>query len=324
MNGSGFRQLMSIMINKLITIVCPFYNEEESVDSFFIKLIKTLGSFDDINFEIICIDDGSKDKTLSKLLSWVDSSSNVRVIELSRNFGKEAALSAGIDAAIGEALIPIDADLQDPPELILQMLNLWRDGAEIVLARRVDRSSESFFKRVSAMAFYKLINRLSDASIPENVGDFRLIDRVAIDAIKTLPENQRFMKGLFAWIGFKIAYVDYVRPKRAYGSTKFSPWKLWNFALDGITSFSTFPLRLWSYIGFFISLISIIYGLYIVYLKLFSGINVPGYASILVAILFLGGVQLIGMGVLGEYIGRSYFEAKRRPVYIVRKRYGDL
>lgn len=307
----------------LISIVVPFYNEDEGVDCFYRSVSPVIDGLSEFDFEVVCVDDGSCDETLSKLLDLVEQDARIRVIELSRNFGKEAALTAGIDSARGDAVIPIDADLQDPPELISTLIGEWRKGAEVVLARRTDRRSDSFAKRKSAEIFYRLHNRLSSVKIPENVGDFRLLDRMAVDTLKALPERQRFMKGLFAWGGFKTAVIEYTRNPRAAGSSKFSGWKLWNFALEGITSFSTVPLRIWTYIGGIGAITTFVYALYIVVRTLVHGIEVPGYASILVAILFFGSLQLISVGLLGEYIGRIYLETKQRPVYVVRRQYGE-
>lgn len=306
---------------KTISIVVPFYNEGEGVNSFYRALSEVLESIPGYEMEVVCVDDGSQDDTLEKLVSIVRKDPRFRVIELSRNFGKEAALTAGIDAAKGDAVIPIDADLQDPPELISALVEKWEEGAEVVLARRVDRSSDPFLKRKTAELFYRFHNRLSTVQIPENVGDFRLMDRVAVDALKQLPEQQRFMKGLFAWIGFKTTSVDYARSRRTSGNSKFSGWKLWNFALEGLTSFSTAPLKLWSYIGGLGAIATFSYALFIITRTLLHGVDIPGYASLLVAVLFFGSLQLIGVGVLGEYIGRIYMESKKRPMYLVRKQY---
>lgn len=311
-----------MIIRKKISIIVPFYNEENTVDCFCEAIRSTFISVSEIEFEVICIDDGSRDNTLKKLISISELDSHFKIIELSRNFGKEAALTAGMDAAAGDAVIPIDADLQDPPALIPKMIDKWLEGAEVVLARRVDRSSDSFAKRKTAEIFYRFHNFLSDVQIQENVGDFRLMDRVVVDAIKQLPENNRFMKGIFAWVGFKTVVIDYVRNPRALGVSKFSGWKLWNFALEGITSFSAVPLKFWLYVGIFGAFSTFIYGVFIVSKTLIYGIELPGYASILVAILFFGSIQLISLGVLGEYIGRIYMESKKRPIYLIRKRYG--
>ncbi len=312
---------MDMNDRRKISIVVPFYNEGEGVDHFYDALSPSLDKLARFDFEVVCVDDGSTDNTLQKLTAIVEKDSRYQVIELSRNFGKEAALTAGLDIATGDAVIPIDADLQDPPELIPKMIEAWSNGADVVLARRVDRSSDSFLKRKTAELFYCFHNRLSSIQIPENVGDFRLLDRIAVDALKQLPEQNRFMKGLFAWIGFKTAVVDYVRNPRAAGATKFSGWKLWNFALEGVTSFSSTPLKFWTYIGGLGALTSLLYASFIIMKVLVYGVDVPGYASTFVAVLFFGSVQLISIGMLGEYIGRIYIEAKNRPVYLVRKHY---
>jgi glycosyltransferase involved in cell wall biosynthesis len=308
---------------KLVSVVVPFYNEAGGVEPFFAELGAALGQLPAYRFEIVCVDDGSSDATLAELVAIAGRDARVRVLELSRNFGKEAALTAGIDAARGDAVIAIDADLQDPPELIARLIEPWSAGADVVLARRTDRSSDSFLKRTSAGMFYRIHNRLSSVQIPDNVGDFRLLDRRVVDALKTLPERQRFMKGLFAWIGFKTVAVDYARRSRSSGASKFSGWRLWNFALEGITSFSTVPLRVWTYVGALGALATFLYALFIIARVLLLGIDVPGYASLLVAILFLGSLQLLSVGVLGEYIGRVYLETKQRPVYLVRREFGS-
>ena len=307
---------------KKLSIITPFYNENEAVERFYESLIKIIDQIVDIDFEIVCIDDGSRDGTLKKLIVMSELDVRFKIIELSRNFGKEAALTAGIDAAVGDAIIPIDADLQDPPSLIPKMIEKWLEGAEVVLARRADRTSDSFVKRKTAEIFYRVHNSLSNVQIQENVGDFRLMDRVVVDAIKQLPENNRFMKGIFAWVGFKTVVIDYVRNPRILGESKFSGWRLWNFALEGITSFSAVPLKFWLYVGIFGAFSTFIYGIFIVSKTLIYGIELPGYASILVAILFFGSIQLISLGVLGEYIGRIYMETKKRPIYLIRKRHG--
>lgn len=224
-----------------------------------------------------------------------------------------------MDAACGDAVIPIDADLQDPPELIPVLIDKWRAGADVVLAQRVRRDTDSYAKKRSAGLFYRLHNRLSSVQIPENVGDFRLMDRAVVQALGQVRETQRFMKGLFAWLGFKTEIIEYARAPRAKGMTKFSGWKLWNLAMEGITGFSTVPLRIWTYVGGLGALLTLCYAAFIVVRTLVQGIDVPGYASLLVAVLFLGSLQLISIGLLGEYIGRMYLEAKRRPIYVVRK-----
>lgn len=307
----------------LVSIVTPFYNEGEGVKHFYQIMAQTMEKLPNFDFEIICVDDGSRDNTLEQLIAISKSDSRVTVLEFSRNFGKEPAMTAGIDATSGDCVIPIDADLQDPPALISEMLNKWQEGAEVVLAKRVDRSSDSYAKRTTALMFYRLHNALSSLKIPENVGDYRLMDRVVVDALKQLPERQRFMKGLFAWVGFKTETVEYVRDPRLVGETKFSGWKLWNFAIEGITSFSLVPLKVWTYIGGIGALFAFLYASFIVIRTLIFGIDLPGYASLLVVTLFFASLQLISLGVIGEYIGRIYFESKQRPLYLIRKKYSS-
>jgi polyisoprenyl-phosphate glycosyltransferase len=303
-----------------VSLVVPVHNETESIAPFLSKVTQVL-SRPELSVEIIFINDGSSDATLPTLLHLLEGDQRLKVIDLSRNFGKEAALTAGLHAATGEVIIPIDVDLQDPPEIILEMIEKWREGFEVVLGRRIDRQSDTWLKRSSAAMFYRLYNKIASTRLPENVGDFRLMDRCVVDALKQLPESRRFMKGLFAWVGFRSTYVDYVRPKRAAGETSFNAWRLTSFALEGITSFSTEPLRVWTYLGSIVSLVSFGFALWIVYSYFSIGIDVPGYASLIVAVTFLGGLQLIGIGILGEYLGRNYFESKRRPIFIVRKTY---
>lgn len=310
--------------DKTVSFVIPVYNEEAAIGPFFDGMAHVLGEIAARGYgvELLFIDDGSRDGTLAALTARVGRDRRVRVLEFSRNFGKEAALTAGLDAARGDALIPIDVDLQDPPQVILRLLDAWEQGHEVVLGHRTDRASDSLLKRASARWFYRVVNAVADTPVPENVGDFRLIDRCVADALRRLPERRRFMKGLFAWVGFRTAVVDYRRAPRVAGTTKFSGWKLWNLALEGITSFSTAPLRLWTYVGAAVAVLAFFYALYIVFRVLWLGIDLPGYASLLVAVLFMGGVQLIGIGVLGEYLGRVYSEVKQRPTYIVRREHG--
>ena len=304
-----------------VSVVVPCYNESEGINHLYDALCQVFQQVPHMAFEVVCVDDGSRDDTLEKLVSLVQRDDRFKVVELSRNFGKEAAMTAGIDEATGDAVIPFDADLQDPPELIPQMIDIWMQGAEVVLARRADRMADSFLKRTTANVFYQFHNQLSTIKIPKNVGDFRLMDRVVVDALKGLSEHHRFMKGLFAWVGFKTVTIDYVRQVRSAGESKFSGWKLWNFAVDGFTSFSTAPLKFWSYMGAIGALTTFLYAAIIIARTLIFGVDVPGYASLLVAILFFGSLQLISVGVLGEYIGRIYMETKNRPIYLVRKRH---
>ena len=308
------------MNNPTISIIAPCYNEEETIEPFLRRIEEILAQINE-SYEIVFINDGSKDNTLNVLLNAKQNFKNIRIINFSRNFGKEAALTAGLDKARGEAAISIDVDLQDPPELIKELVAKWREGYDVVLAKRADRTSDSFAKRVSADLFYKLNGKISNVDIPNNVGDFRLMSKRVVEALKQLPENQRFMKGLFAWVGFKTTVIEYVREKREAGQSSFNGWKLWNFALDGITSFSTLPLRIWLYIGALVSFLSFLYGSFIILKTLIFGVDLPGYASLAVIMLFLGGIQLIGIGILGEYIGRIYSESKRRPSYIIEGEY---
>lgn len=304
---------------KRISIVTPFYNEAGVVAIYFERLASVLGGLASrYEFEFVCVNDGSRDATLAELLAAQPPFGRVMVVDLSRNFGKEAALSAGLDHATGDAVIPLDADLQDPPELIPQMVERWSAGAPVVLAMREDRSSDSWLKRTSAEAFYSVHNRLAHVEMPRNVGDFRLMDRSVVDVVRALPERQRFMKGLFAWAGFPSTVVTYSRPPRAAGTTKWNYRKLLNLAVEGITSFSTAPLRAATLAGAAFASVSMAYGLYIVARTLIFGVDLPGYASLLVAVLFMGGVQLLSLGILGEYVGRIYMESKHRPVYVVR------
>ncbi|GBR30066.1 glycosyltransferase family 2 protein [Gluconobacter kondonii] len=308
------------MASKLSLIV-PFYNEEAAIGHFVKNILPVIDGIPETDWEIVCVDDGSSDGTLLELVRLAESDRRFRVFELSRNFGKEAALTAGLDAATGDAVIIIDADLQDPPEVIPQMVQAWREGAEVVLGKRIDRSSDSVLKRKTASWFYSLHNRLAHIRIPENVGDFRLMDRCVVEALGRLPERQRFMKGLFAWVGFRTVTIDYVRAPRAAGITKFSGYSLWNFALEGFTSFSSVPIRLWTYLGTIGAFLAILYAIFIVFRTLFWGNSVPGYASLFVAIIFFSSVQIISIGMLGEYIGRIYMETKQRPIYVLRRKY---
>ncbi len=304
-----------------ISLAVPFYNEEDGIDVFFERVESVMRQLPS-SYEIVCVNDGSRDGTLGLLLRHRERNPRIVVVDLSRNFGKDIALTAAIEHCRGKAVVPMDADLQDPPELLPRLIEKWREGFEMVVARRVSRQSDTAIKRVSAHWFYRLFNRMATIPIPADAGDFRLMDRCVVDALKTLPESNRFMKGLFAWVGFREATVEYVREARAKGTSKFNYWRLWNFALDGIVSFSSLPLRVWSYLGAMVSLVSLIYALWLIIRTFVFGRDVPGYPSLMVAILFMGGVQLISLGVIGEYLSRIFNESKRRPLYIVRKRHG--
>ena len=314
------------MTERVLSIIVPVMNEEEAVGPFIERVTKVLAQLQDpaaTSYEILFVDDGSHDRTLATITAANALDPRIRALSLSRNFGKEAALSAGLDHARGEAVVPLDVDLQDPPEILGSMLREWRAGNDIVYGVRDNRQTDSLPKRLTADLYYRAHNWLSQDKIPEHAGDFRLLDRKVVEVIRRLPERNRFMKGLFAWAGFKQASVRYHREPRAVGSTKFHYWKLWTLAIDGITSSSTVPLRVWSYLGGFVALGAICYSILIVVRTLLYGVEVPGYASLLVTILFLGGLQLLSLGVLGEYVGRIMIESKRRPIYVIRSIIGE-
>ncbi len=299
-----------------ISVVVPMWNESAVLDRFFVRVVPVIESVTR-DYEILCIDDGSTDDTYARLAAWRVRNPHIRLIGLSRNFGKENALSAGLDFAAGRAVIPMDADLQDPPEIVPEMVARWREGFDVVLARRATREGESWVKRATAHAFYRLIGRLSAIEIPENVGDFRLMDRRVVDALAALPERSRFMKGVFAWLGFRQVVIEYAREPRAAGTAKQNWPRLFALAIDGIVSFSAVPLKVWSYLGFAMAAFAGAYGAYIILRTLLMGADVPGYASLLVVVLFMNGLVLIGLGVLGEYMARIFVEVKRRPVYVI-------
>ncbi|MGZ0477116.1 glycosyltransferase family 2 protein [Citrobacter freundii] len=305
-----------------ISLVVPVFNEEDAIPIFY-KNVREFEELKKHDVEIVFINDGSKDATESIINALAISDKLVVPVSFTRNFGKEPAICAGLDYATGEAVIPIDVDLQDPIDVIPVMIEKWQSGADIVLAKRYDRSTDGKLKRKTAEWFYKLHNKISDPKIEENVGDFRLLSRHVVENIKLMPERNLFMKGILSWVGGRTDVVEYTRAGRIAGNSKFNGWKLWNLALEGITSFSTFPLRIWTYIGFFVAALSFLYGAWMIADKIFWGNPVAGYPSIIVSILFLGGVQLIGIGVLGEYIGRIYIESKQRPRYIVKKQDGN-
>lgn len=305
---------------KQICIIVPVYNEKLSIDTFFNEFLKFSKTLVDKGYRasVLFVDDGSKDQTPSILNRLIKEHADCKALIFSRNFGKEAALFAGLEHAEGDLMIPMDVDLQDPFELIFEMITAYEKGADVVLARRSNRGTDTVLKRFSAQWFYRLNNKMSTLKLEENVGDFRLMTRQVVNEIVCLQENQLFMKGLMSWVGFETTVISYTRPSRKEGKTKFNYIKLWNLAVQGITSFSTLPLKVWTYFGSIIALISFLYGLKIIVEKLFFGISASGYASLMVAILFFGGVQLIGIGVLGEYLGRTYLESKRRPRYIIK------
>jgi glycosyltransferase involved in cell wall biosynthesis len=309
-------------IDEMISVVAPAYNESENVELFYTTMKSVLEKVTQ-KWEIICVNDGSKDDTLDKLLEIHKRDKRVKVINLSRNFGKEVALTAGLDYAKGDAIVPIDIDLQDPPELIFDMVKLWKEGNDVVYATRIKRDGESFIKKFTASMFYRLIEKISHVEIPRDTGDYRLIDKKVLEELKQLRETHRFMKGLFSWVGYKQVSLPYNRLARHAGDTTFNYWKLWNFAIEGITSFSIAPLQIAMYLGIFASLFAFVYTIIIIAKTLIFGADVPGYPSIMVTILFFGGVQLMSIGILGEYIGRIYNEVKQRPLYIVEKFYNE-
>ena len=303
--------------NGLLSIVVPAFNEQEVLPAFHERLSKVLDSLP-IDSEILYVNDGSRDGTLEVMKILRAHDDRVAILDLSRNFGKEIAMTAGLDHARGDdAVVLIDADLQDPPELIPEMVKHWREGWDMVYAQRVERRGETLLKKLTAHWFYRLMKRVGRVRVPENVGDFRLLSRRAVDALLQLREQHRFMKGLFAWIGFPQIGVPYQRDPRFAGRSTWDYWRLWNFALDGITSFTTTPLKLATYLGLITAFASFLYGVVVILQKLLYGNPVKGYPSLMVVVLFLGGVQLVFLGIIGEYLGRMFDETKRRPLYFI-------
>jgi len=307
----------------LLSLVVPVFNEDETIDLFLATVVPLLER-DGVRFEIVFVNDGSRDNSFARLFHRSRADQRIRIVNLSRNFGKEAALTAGIDHAGGDILIPMDIDLQDPPELISAFIARWREGYDIVYGIRTARHADTTAKRISAGWFYRVFNSMSPVRIPPNVGDYRLVDRRAVDVLRQLPERNRFMKGLFAWVGFNSVGVPYERPERAAGTTKFNFWRLWNFAIDGVVSFSTAPLRAWFYVGLAIATVAVFYALFIITRVLIFGVDTPGYASLLIAVLLMGAIQLLSLGIIGEYLGRLFVEVKGRPIYVVEGVYEDV
>lgn len=301
-----------------ISVVAPAYNEQEVIEEFHRRVSAVLSSLGSAH-EIVLVNDGSRDNTLAILHALQAADPNVTVVDLSRNFGKEIALTAGLDHTSGDVVVVLDADLQDPPELIPEMLEGWYEGYDVVYGTRAQRVGETWFKKLTAKAFYHVIQKVSRVAIPRDTGDFRLMTRRAVDEMKRLREEHRFMKGLFAWIGFPSKSFVYSRDPRAAGNTKWSYWKLWNLALEGITSFTIAPLKVATYLGLAVAFLSLVFASVIVWKTLVFGDPVRGYPSLMVTVLFLGGVQLTSIGVLGEYIGRIFNEVKRRPLYLVNR-----
>jgi glycosyltransferase involved in cell wall biosynthesis len=303
-----------------LSVIIPCYNEGENVPLLFARLLPALAALG-VSFEVICVNDGSRDDTLGRLLDIQAGEGRLRVIDLSRNFGKEKALSAGLFHSRGQAVVPMDADLQHPPEAIADMLAKWREGYEVVFARRDARTGQTLSEKLFAKGFYWVFDHLSDVRLPREVGDFRLLDRKVVDTINDMPERSRFMKGIFAWVGYRHAEIVYRQGERAAGTTKFNSLKLLRFAFDGLTSFSNFPLRVWGWVGAAVSSVAFLYIVFRLVRTVIWGIDVPGYESILMSVLFLGGIQLLTLGIIGDYLGRVFDEVKGRPLFIVRQLY---
>jgi glycosyltransferase involved in cell wall biosynthesis len=315
----GYESGLNAAERPLVSIIVPVYNEQDVISQFHERLNSIVADLA-VSCEILYVNDGSTDKTLNFIMELETKAASIRILDLSRNFGKEIAMTAGFDHAEGDAVIVIDADLQDPPELIPKLVAAWREGYDVVYAKRVSREGETFLKKATAKAFYRIIRRLGDeVSIPEDTGDFRLLSRRAVDALVQLREHHRFMKGLFSWIGFPSREVPYKRDPRAAGTTNWNYWKLWNFSIEGMTSFTTVPLKISTYIGFLTAVGAFFYGGYIVIKALILGDPVPGFPSLMAIVTFLGGIQLVTIGILGEYLGRMFNEVKQRPLYFLQR-----
>lgn len=304
-----------------LSIVVPLFNEALNVAPFFERLVPVLDSLP-ATWEVVCVNDGSRDDTWERLIDQHRREPRIKLIDLSRNFGKEPALSAGLTHATGDAVIPIDADLQHPPELIPAMLAKWQEGFEVVYAIRQQRTGQSLLSRIEAKAFYWIFDKLADVRLPPEVGDFRLLDRKVVDVINAMPERTRFMKGIFAWVGFRQTGLPYEQQERQHGTSKWGMMKLISFAFDGLIAFSDYPLRIWAVVGSIVSGFAFFYIVVRLLKTLVFGIDVPGYESTIVTVLFLGGVQLITLGIMGHYLGRVFNEVKGRPLFIVRQRFG--
>ncbi len=310
-------------MKQTLAIVVPAYNEADGLAQFHARLAAVLDGLD-LDSEVIYVDDGSRDDSWSVMQALAGADPRVRALRLSRNFGKELALTAGLDASDADAVMVIDADLQDPPELIPQFIARWRAGDDVVFGTRIARDGETWLKRLTAAAFYRVMGRLSATPIPADAGDFRLLSRRAVDALRGLRERHRFMKGLFAWVGFRQSELPFHREVRHAGRSKFNYWKLWNFALEGITSFSTVPLRIATYVGLLTAALAFGYGVWTLLKTLIWGDPVAGYPSLMSVVLFLGGVQLVALGIIGEYLGRLFDEVKQRPLYLIQEQAGVL
>ncbi len=308
--------------SQLLSLVVPVYNEAEGIRMFHERAINVLRNLPGLDYELVYVDDGSKDGSYPILREFADSDPKIKVVKFSRNFGHQIAITAGLDHAVGDAVVFIDADLQDPPELILEMIAKWREGNEVVYARRARRAGETAFKLATAAAFYRVLRSMANIDIPPDVGDYRLISRVVADQLRGMREKDRFIRGLVSWVGFKQDFVLYNRDERVAGETKYPLRKMIKFALDGLTSFSTAPLRLATWLGYSASVLAFLY-LLAVLVQVMLGMTVEGWATIMVVMLFLGGVQLVCLGILGEYLGRIFNEVKPRPVYIVETLLGS-
>ena len=308
---------------KILSIVSPVYNEAENLGEFYSRVINATDNLN-LEIEIIYINDGSQDSTIDIITKQRQIDNRITIIDLSRNFGKEIALTAGLDYSSGDAVIVIDADLQDPPELIPKLVEKWREGYDVVNAKRIKRKGESLLKKVMSYIYYRLLFYLSDINVPRDTGDFRLLNKNALDALLKLREKHRYMKGLFVWVGFKQKEIEYEREARFKGKTKWGFFSLFNLAFDGLTSFSIMPLRLASTIGFLSALIGFFYGAVIVFKTLFFHEPVTGFTSLVVLITFFGGIQLLSIGIIGEYIGRIFNETKNRPLYVVKNIQGSI
>jgi glycosyltransferase involved in cell wall biosynthesis len=302
----------------MLSVVVPCFNEEDGIQECYLRLVAVLELLPE-PFELVFVNDGSRDSTYPQLLAIQQADSRVVLVELSRNFGHQKAVSAGLGVALGDGVVIIDADLQDPPEVIVKMYEIWKQGFEVIYGVRESRAGESLFKLCTAKIFYNLLNRLSDVDIPLDTGDFRLIDRRVVDVMVRMPERHRLLRAMCSWVGFKQVGVRYERAERFAGSTKYPLKKMVNLALDGILSFSTLPLRVLTIVGVFTAGLSLLASLYALYVRLFTHHWVQGWATLIIAILFLSGLQIVSVGVIGEYVGRIYTEAKQRPLYIVRE-----
>ncbi len=300
----------------VLSVVLPMHNEAENIDALFARLAPVLERLG-VPYEVVCVDDGSRDDTWARLQAAHAANPRIRLVRFSRNFGKEMAMTAGLRHASGRAVVLMDSDLQHPPEVIEEFYAQWQAGAQVVYGVRSSRDTDPPLRRFLTRRFYRMLDAMSEVPLPRDAGDFRLIDRAVVDALNQMGERTRFMKGLYSWVGFRQVAVPFETAPRHAGTTTFSTWKLFRFALDGIVSFSTLPLRIWSWLGLAVAAIAVLYGAVILLKTMIFGIDVPGYASLMVATLFIGGVQLICLGVLGDYLGRVFTEVKGRPLYLV-------